>query len=117
MIEKVNELRRSSGLPMLESSEALVGSARNYARHMLKTDYFGHQASIQAGGSFLSLGETLEWHSGWRPRVGAPFSHWMASPPHRAVLLSPTFRAIGAGQARGRFGRRKATAWVAQLGG
>ena len=117
MIEKVNEARRSTGLPTLQTSEALTGSARDYARYMLKNDYFGHLASIQAAGNFLFLGETLAWHSGWRPRVGRTFSRWMNSPPHRAVLLSPTFRFIGTGRARGRLGTRAATTWVAQLGG
>jgi len=62
------------------------------------------------------LGETLAWHSGWRNRVGATVSRWMASAPHRAVLMSPTYRFIGAGRARGNMGSRRATAWVAQLG-
>ena len=117
MIEKVNQTRRSGGLPTLQVSEALTGSARNYARYMLKNDYFGHLASIQAGGNFLFLGETLSWHGGWRARVGYTFSRWMASAPHRAVLMSPTFRFIGAGKVKGRMGRGRATAWVAQVGG
>ena len=116
LIEKVNDIRRSSGLPTLSVSEELVGSSRSYARYMLKHDYFGHLSSIRAGGSFLALGETLAWHSGWRNRVRATVSRWMASPTHRAVLMSPTFRFIGAGRARGKMGSRRATAWVAQLG-
>jgi uncharacterized protein YkwD len=117
MIQKVNEMRHSSGLPTLETSEALTGSARDYARYMLKNDYFGHLASIRAGGNFLTVGETLEWHSGWRPQVAVTFRRWMRSASHRAVLLSPAFRYIGTGKVRGRFGRRVATAWVAHLGG
>lgn len=116
MIEKVNETRRASGLAELRASEDLTGSARNYARYMLRNDYFGHLASIRAGGSFRFLGETLAWHSGCRPRVAATFSRWMASPPHRAVLMSPTYRFIGTGPVNGRYGRGRATAWVAQLG-
>jgi uncharacterized protein YkwD len=117
MIEKVNESRRSNGLHELEASEPLTASSRDHARYMLKNDYMGHLASIRAGGSFLFLGETVAWHSGWRPRVVATFSRWMASAPHRAVLMSPTYRFIGTGRVRGWLGRRKATAWVAQLGG
>jgi uncharacterized protein YkwD len=116
MIQKVNEARRASGLAPLQTSEALTDSSRSYARYMLKHDYFGHLASIRAGGDFLSTGETLEWHAGWRPRVGFAFSQWMGSPSHRAVLMSPTFRFIGAGRGRGRWGSRKATAWVAHVG-
>ena len=117
MIKKVNEMRHSSGLPTLQTSEALVGSARNYARYMLRNDYLGHLSSIQAGGSFRFVGETLAWHNGWKPRVGSTFTQWMNSPPHRAVLMSATYRCIGAGRVRGRLGSSRETAWVAQLGG
>ena len=117
MINKVNEARRASGAAALQTSEVLTGSARSYARYMLKNDYFGHLASIRAGGNFLLTGETLEWHSGWRPRVAFAFSQWMKSPPHHAVLMNPAFRFIGTGRVRGRWGTRKATAWVAHLGG
>jgi uncharacterized protein YkwD len=117
MIAKVNEMRRSNGLSTLQTSDALVGSARGYARYMLRNDYLGHLSSIQAGGRFLFLGEILAWHNGWKPRVAYTFSRWMNSPPHRAVLMSPTYRFIGAGRVRGRLGRTRETAWVAQLGG
>jgi uncharacterized protein YkwD len=117
MIAKVNQMRHSSGLPALQTSETLVSSARGYARYMLKHDYFGHLASLPVGGHFQLRGETLAWHSGWRARVARTFSSWMASPPHRAALLDPAFRYIGAGKAKGRFGRRAATTWVAHLGG
>jgi uncharacterized protein YkwD len=116
LIAKVNEMRRSSGLPTLRVSDELTGSSRSYARYMLKHDYFGHLASIRAGGNFLSLGETLEWHAGWKNRVRRTVSLWMRSPSHRTVLMSPTFRFIGAGRARGKMGSRRATAWVAQVG-
>jgi uncharacterized protein YkwD len=116
MIMKVNDARRGSGLAPLQTSEALTDSARSYARYMLAREYFGHLASIRAGGNFLMTGETLEWHSGWRPQVGFAFSQWMGSPSHHAVLMSPTFRFIGTGRVRGRWGTRKATAWVAHLG-
>ncbi|HEX6584516.1 MAG TPA: CAP domain-containing protein [Thermoleophilaceae bacterium] len=117
MIQKVNEARSSNGLAKLQASDVLTGSARSYARYMLTNDYFGHLALIRAGGNFLFVGETLEWHSGWRPRVAFVFSRWMASPPHRAVLMSPTYRFIGTGQVKGRYEARGATAWVAHVGG
>jgi uncharacterized protein YkwD len=117
LIEKVNEIRRSSGLPTLRVSEELTGSSHGYARYMLKNDYFGHLASIRAAGDFTRLGETLAWHGGWKARVRGTVSRWMASAPHRAVLLSPAFRWIGAARAKGNMGSRRATAWVAQVGG
>jgi uncharacterized protein YkwD len=117
MIQKVNHARSSSGLAQLQASEVLTGSARTYARHMLKHDYFGHLALIPSGGNFPITGETLEWHPGWRRRVAFAFSRWMGSPSHRAVLMSPSFRFIGTGRVSGRWGSRNATAWVAHLGG
>jgi uncharacterized protein YkwD len=117
MIQKVNEARHSIGVPALEASEVLTTSARSYARYMLKNDYFGHLASIRAGGNFLFTGETLEWHSGWHPRVALAFSQWMGSASHHAILMSRAFSFIGVGRVRGRWGTRKATAWVAHLGG
>jgi uncharacterized protein YkwD len=117
MIQKVNEARATRGLPQLQASQVLTDSARDYARYMLKSDYFGHLATINAGGNFLLTGETLEWHSGWRPQVALAFSQWMGSPSHYAILMSPSFRFVGTGRVRGRWGTRKATAWVAHLGG
>ena len=116
LIGKLNEIRRASGLPTLRVSDELTGSSRSYARYMLKKDYFGHLASIHAGGNFAALGETLAWHSGWKKRVRRTVSRWMGSATHRAVLMSPTFRFMGAGRARGKMGSRRATAWVAQVG-
>jgi uncharacterized protein YkwD len=46
-------------------------------------------------------GENLAWGAG---RFGTPEAivrAWMASPPHRAVLLTPGFRDIGIGIRRG----------------
>jgi len=116
MIKKINEARRSKGLAELQTAEALVDSARNYARYMLKRDYFGHLASIHAGGDFLHTGETLEWHSGWRLRPRRVVSRWMHSSAHRAVLLSSRFSRIGVGRTRGNYGRARATMWVAHVG-
>ena len=116
MIKKINAARHSQGLARLRASDTLTGSARNYARYMLKNDYFGHLASIRAGGNFIRTGETLEWHSGWRDRVAFVFSSWMHSPSHHAILMSTSFRLIGTGRVRGRFSGRRATSWVAHLG-
>ena len=117
MIAKVNQMRQRSGLPTLQTAETLVSSARGYARYMLRHDYFGHLASLPVAGNFQLRGETHAWQSGWRAQVARTFRSWMASPPHRAALLDPAFRYIGAGKAKGRFGRRAATTWVAHLGG
>lgn len=99
----------------MRPSLSLFHSATSYARQMMRSDYFGHQASIPVAGRFRAAGETLAWHSGWRLSPRGTVSQWMGSPPHRAVLLSSTFTRIGVGRARGKFGGRRATMWVAHV--
>jgi uncharacterized protein YkwD len=117
MLTRVNKVRHANGLRRLRPAPSLVRSAGNYARFILKTDYFGHQSRIRASGRFRALGENLAWHSGRRPGVAATVGAWMNSPSHRAVLLSPRFKWLGAGMARGRLGGRVATVWVLHAGG
>ncbi|MGH2715432.1 MAG: CAP domain-containing protein [Thermoleophilaceae bacterium] len=115
-IETVNDLRRANGVPALGVSESLNRSAGSYARRMLRLDFFGHGPSIDIAGGFRSAGETLAYHSGWHAQPGRTVSRWMASPGHRAVLLSPGFRWVGIGLARGRLGSSVVTTWVAHVG-
>jgi uncharacterized protein YkwD len=42
---------------------------------------------------------------------------WLRSPEHRAILLSPLYRFVGIGRARGRFmGHSDADIWTADWG-
>lgn len=117
MVAAVNEVRAQHGLPALAGSTTLHQSARRYAEWMLRADYFGHLSRIRASSRFSMLGETLAWHSGHRPRVASTVRRWMSSPPHRALILHPGFRWLGAGPARGTLGGRPVTAWVLHFGG
>jgi uncharacterized protein YkwD len=117
MLGKVNAVRAAHGLGPLRASPALHRSARRYARWMLRHDYFGHLKRIRASSRFGLLGENLAWHSGRRPRIGRTIRAWLGSPGHRALLVHPRFRFLGAGMARGTMGARRATAWVLHFGG
>jgi uncharacterized protein YkwD len=117
MLRAVNEVRAQHGLSGVRGSRSLNRSARRYARWMLRTDYFGHLGRIRASSSFSLLGENLAWHPGRRPRVSGTVRRWMRSAPHRALILHPGFRWLGAGIARGRLYGRRATAWVLHFGG
>jgi uncharacterized protein YkwD len=117
MVAAVNEVRAQNGLPALGASPALHRSARRYARWMLRNDYFGHLGRIRASSRYSMLGENLSWHSGRRARVARTVRRWMNSPPHRALILHPGFRWLGAGPARGTLGGRRVTAWVLHFGG
>ena len=115
-IAELNEMRRANGVPALRVSDSLSGSSGRYARRMLRHDFFGHAAEIEVAGEFKSAGETIAWHSGWNPHPRQTVKRWMASSGHRAVLLSPSFRWVGIGLAKGKLGSRVATTWVAHVG-
>jgi uncharacterized protein YkwD len=116
MFMKINKIRRAHGLANLRPSYSLFISAKGYARRMIRSDYFGHQARIPVASRFRAAGETLAWHSGWRLSPRRTVRRWMHSPPHRALLLSSRFTRLGVGRARGRYGQRMATMWVAHVG-
>jgi uncharacterized protein YkwD len=115
-IDALNDVRRAHGLHALRVSKSLNRSSGRYARRMIRQDFFGHAAHIQVAGGFRSAGETLAWHGGWHARPRRTVSRWMNSPGHRAVLLSPGFRLVGMGLAKGKLGSRVATTWVAHVG-
>jgi uncharacterized protein YkwD len=116
VVRKLNRVRRRHGLRRLHYSPTLARSSQRYARHLMRTDRFGHAPRIRANPSFRWLGEVLAMHRGWRPRSSSTIRSWMRSPTHRHVLLSRNFRRVGAGRAIGRFGGRRATIWVMQVG-
>ncbi len=115
MFKEINQIRRSHGLKRMRPSLALFYSARRYARRMMRSDYFGHQARIPLTRRFRTAGETLAWHSGWRLSPRRTVGQWMGSPSHRAVLLSSRFTQLGVGRARGKYGSMRATMWVAHV--
>jgi uncharacterized protein YkwD len=117
MLRAVNAVRAQHGLAAFHGSRSLHRSAGRYARWMLRADYFGHLSRIRASSRFSILGENLAWHPGRRPRVSRTVRRWMHSPPHRALILHPALRWLGAGIARGRLRGRRATAWVLHFGG
>jgi uncharacterized protein YkwD len=117
MLHALNAVRAKHGLAPFHGSASLHRSASAYARWMLRSDYFGHLGRIRASGRFRRLGEALAWHSGRGARVSRTVRRWMHSPPHRALILHPGFRWLGAGMARGRLSGWRAITWVLHLGG
>jgi uncharacterized protein YkwD len=115
MVRTINKIRHAYGLPGLKPAYSLFASARVYSRHMMQTDYFGHQARIPVASRWRTAGETLAWHTGWRLAPRRTVSQWMGSSSHRALLLSSRFTRIGVGRARGKYAGRMATMWVAHL--
>jgi uncharacterized protein YkwD len=115
MIAKVNKVRDNHGLRPLRTAPKLMRSSRGYARHLIRTNTFGHGSSYAQAG-FRSSGEILALTRGWRRKPHPALGMWLRSSGHRALILSPTFRYIGVAPARGRFGGPRTTIWVAHFG-
>jgi uncharacterized protein YkwD len=110
----INVERTSRGLPALQRDGDLSQAARGHAADMSRRDYFSH---VTPGGDTLSdrlrkagygrpgdgwyAGENLGWGSGDRATPDALVDAWLASPGHRRILLSVTYREIGVGVAGG----------------
>jgi uncharacterized protein YkwD len=107
LVRAVNAERAERGLAPLERSKPLAASSRGYARFLMRRGLFQHPRRLWIAARFSLRGEVLALH---RRRASArrTVAIWLGSPPHRAVLLHPRMRFVGAGQASGRFHDRPA---------
>lgn len=107
IVARVNAIRTARGLPRLAVSVGLGAAARLHSRQMAQSGLFQHESPdgtsfdqrvrhFYGSGGFRnwSVGETLVWQS---PSANAAqvVAAWLASPPHREILLDRTFREIG----------------------
>jgi uncharacterized protein YkwD len=104
----VNHARGASGLRGFRGSRPLAVAARRHARDMVRARYFAHQ---RAGGPSLSrrarragwrgrrIGEAIAYGCGSAGTPAAVVRMWLNSPPHRAILLSPSLSRAGIGVA------------------
>jgi uncharacterized protein YkwD len=111
----VNRVRREHGLQPVRPEGRLAQAALSHSADMTRHRYFGHERP--GGGDGLGarvrrtgyldgarrwwIGEALAWGRG---RAGTPSSilqALLASPPHRAILLDPSFRDMGVGLVHG----------------
>jgi uncharacterized protein YkwD len=109
----VNQERARRGLRRLAPDADLGLVARRQARDMVRRTYFSHvtpggadlgdrvRASGYGDGSGWRVGEALGWGTGTRATPNALVDEWLASPPHRRILLDPGFRDLGVGVADG----------------
>jgi uncharacterized protein YkwD len=107
----LNEQRTRRGLAPVRRSARLSGVARRYAATMVRRKFFSHTspsgttfATRVHGTGYLSrgpwaLGEVLAWSA--RATPAGQVRALMASPPHRHVILTPTYRDAGVGVAVG----------------
>lgn len=103
VIRLLNRVRGQYGLPRLRASRGLNRAADRHSHEMVRGSYFDHLSSdgtpydrrVRRYARASAVGETLATVS--RPGGGAAqvVQMWMASPPHRAIILTGTFRRVG----------------------
>lgn len=116
MVDEINMVRTAHGLHSLRYSRSLARSSRRYARYLAGTNQFQHAPRIRASSRFTRLGEILARMPGWEPHRVETLDNWLASPSHRAVLLSPSFTYVGAGRALSGSGEDVVAVWTVQFG-
>jgi uncharacterized protein YkwD len=116
----VNKARTAAGLRGFSWNRSLARAATRHARDMTRRRYFAHQ---RPGGPSLArraraagfrggnVGEAIAYGCGSRATPASIVRAWLASPPHRAILLSGRSRVgIGiSGRAPAGCGSRGAT--------
>jgi uncharacterized protein YkwD len=105
----VNAERTARGLAAVEPATALGISAQRHAVDMVARRYFAHVSPsggtvdkrARRAGYITSpcwvLGEDLGWSPPAAATAATVVAAWMASPKHREVILTPSFRDIGVG--------------------
>ena len=113
---RLNAERVAAGLPPLAVDGALVNVARTRSGDMASRGYFSHtspegQSAFtlldQWGVSYSWAGENLARNNyPLEETVAVAVRDLMASPPHRANILSPNYTRIGIGYAEDGSGMR-----------
>src|SRR3954451_24420171 len=99
----LNRIRRAHRLPPLSSSVRMRAAAWGHSRDMVRRRYFDHGAYIDRimrsgylnGARSWRLGENIAWGGGTRQTPQAVVDMWMHSAPHRANILTASFREVG----------------------
>ena len=107
VLQRINEVRAAHGLNRLTASTGLGRAAVTHSRSMMENGFFAHES--RNGAPFWqrlktfygprthgwTVGENLAMFGGSKPDANAIVEAWMASPPHRANLLSKLFANAG----------------------
>jgi uncharacterized protein YkwD len=108
----MNEIRAARHLPALRFSASLRRIASGQARDMVRGHYFGdqsisgqsplsrilassyvaHQAKLH-----LHAAQNIGWGTGHTATPAGIVKAWMESPPHRAIILTASYRDAGVG--------------------
>ena len=119
----INRQRALHGRGGLVADRRLARAAAGHAADMARRNYFGHVSPggasplrrARAAGWRGGVGEAIAWGCGSLSTAAATVRAWMASPPHRAIMLGRG-HAIGIGFKRGPGCSGGRVFWVADIG-
>jgi len=121
LITAVNSVRTVHLLPKLRLDADLSRAALSHSRDMLLHDYFAHGDFSARMSRFGVRGHVFAENLAWGTGVmssSTTIARWLASPPHRSVLLDPALRRIGVATPIGAFdGFAKVTMVTADFAG
>jgi uncharacterized protein YkwD len=124
IVREVNRVRRAHGLRAVRISGRLATLAENHSAAMLRHDALTHSsfdgssftARLSRAGRHRRYGETLAWApSGSGAGARKIVALWMASPPHRHVLMNGALRQVGVGRVFGALGSQRGHAITADF--
>lgn len=105
--EQTNQVRVQHGLPALEWDGEVCRLARSHSESMFRLNYFSHitpdglhlrdRARTAGILTFKVLAENIAYNQGYEDPAASAVQRWMASPKHRANILSNEFRAMAIG--------------------
>ncbi len=105
----LNQQRAASGVAALSENPRLTNASAGYSQRMVDEAFFAHEApdgdtlvdrltgAGYAVDDALVVGENIGWGSGSLASARSMVQAWMASPGHRANLLSGDYTEVGLG--------------------
>lgn len=110
VVRALNQVRAEAGLKPVRMSPSLRSAARGHSESMLELGFFGHESAdgtafserirrhyTNRGWRMWSVGEALLANPGSTADPSAIVEAWLESSPHRAIILSPSWRDAGIG--------------------
>jgi uncharacterized protein YkwD len=112
VIGLVNAVRAHHGVPPLSASDRLSHAARMHSADLARRGHLAHESSDgtqmhERVRRFLParlVGETIAAVHDVRGAAGRVVRLWLASPPHRAIMLGAGFARMGVGRRTGALG-------------
>lgn len=124
IVKLINSYRARHNKSRLRASGALNRAADRHSRAMVAHDFFAHSSRngmaaatrVRRSSRARSVGENIAFvGAGERRAARRVVDMWIASPPHRAVLLNGSFRRIGVGRRGGDLGGSRGSAFTADF--